>query len=171
MIATLSVDVLYCTLMALLVARLLNGCLRWAARAYPNSEIIQRINIWVDVRRPWDALKTMRWTQPPSPPKLPYDSVVDIPALPEDLFRHVASKVMRTEGAQLPRLQQGDRIRQGDAITSLQGQVLLCVEWMQGKQEPFPYLNGHLPQDDLNVPRQRPRTQPRSISAVVGVPG
>ena len=52
MIALLSANVLYFTLVALLVLRLLNGCLRCAALQYPNSETIQRLNVWVNVRGP-----------------------------------------------------------------------------------------------------------------------
>ena len=36
-------------------------------------------------------------------------------------------------------------------MTSLEAQVLTCVQWKQGKEENFPYLDGHLPQDDLNI--------------------
>lgn len=152
MIALLSANVLYYTLVALLVLRLLNGCLRWAALQYPNSEVIQRLNAWANVRRPWDALtKMLGFQPPPSPPELPYDSVTDIPPLDFPLLRYMASKIMQTEGALLPRLQQDTAIFQGSPKTSIEAQVLLCVRWMQGLVEPFPYLDGHLPQWDLDV--------------------
>jgi len=136
---------------AVLVVRLLNGYLHWAALQYPNSEIIQRLHAWINVRQLWGLLRKMLRFQPPSPPEVPYDTVVDIPPLPVVLFRKTACTVMQTKDNALPCLQQDAPVNPGDAITSLPGLVLLCVEWMQGKNEPFPYPDGHVPQDDLDI--------------------
>ena len=150
-IGLLSANVLFYTLVAFLLLRLLNGCLRWAALQYPNAMVIQELNAWANVRQLWGPLAKMLRLQPPSPPEVPFDVDRMVP-LPDDLSWYTSYWVIVKNNEPLPLSRDEGPVVAGDPMTAPQANHIITSMWLMGVNVPaFPYPGGHVPQDDLNV--------------------